>query len=67
MLVLVRLEANIDVKKIAFAILIMLIFYPIPDKNAQIFLAIAGFVMGFYFGSSTNKQRPPAQDNANAN
>lgn len=42
----------------SFILLGLLIFFPLPDKNAQTFLALASFVMGFYFGSSVNKQRP---------
>ncbi len=43
----------------AFILLGLLLFYPIPDKNAQIFLAIATLALGFYFGSSANKQPTP--------
>ena len=39
----------------SFGLLTLLIFFPLPDKNAQTFLALASFVMGFYFGSSLNK------------
>lgn len=41
-----------------FILLVLLLFFPIPDANAQIFLAVSSFVLGFFFGSSTNKQRP---------
>jgi hypothetical protein len=41
-----------------FLLLGLLIFFPIPDANAQIFLATSSFVLGFYFGSSVNKPRP---------
>ena len=47
-----------------FALLAGLMFFPLPDKNAQTFLALASFVMGFYFGSSVNKipqSTPPPQ------
>jgi len=54
-----------------FILLALLLFFPLPDKNAQTFLALASFIMGFYFGSSVNKQRPPlpvepAQEVSNA-
>ena len=42
-----------------FLLLGMLMFFPIPDKNAQIFMAVSGIALGFYFGSSVNKNRPP--------
>jgi hypothetical protein len=38
-----------------FILLVLLIFNPLPEKNAQIFLAISTFVLGFYFGSSVGK------------
>lgn len=44
-----------------FIILILLMYQPIPDANAQIFLAVSSFVLGFFFGSSTNKARPPLE------
>lgn len=40
-------------------LLVLLIFNEIPKENAQIFLAIATFMLGYYFGSSANKSRPP--------
>jgi len=37
----------------------LLMFVNVPKDNAQILLAIVGPVLGFYFGSSVNKVRPP--------
>ena len=42
-----------------FILLVLLIFFPIPDKNAQTFLALATFMLGFYFGSCLNKSAQP--------
>jgi hypothetical protein len=42
-----------------FIILSLMLFFPIPADNAQILLAIIGPTLGFFFGSSVNKQRPP--------
>ena len=44
----------------AFGLLYFLLFVPLPDKNVQVFVFLAGSVTGFFFGSSLNKQRPAA-------
>lgn len=36
-----------------------LMFVNVPKDNAQILLAIVGPLLGFYFGSSVNKQPVP--------
>ena len=41
-----------------FLLLYCLMFFNVPKDNAQILLAIVGPTLGFYFGSSVNKQRP---------
>ena len=43
-----------------FVILILLIFNPLPEKNAQIFLSIATFLLGYYFGSSATPKNDTA-------
>lgn len=43
----------------SFILLTLLLFFPLPDKNAQTFLALASFVMGFYFGSSVSTKPQP--------
>jgi len=45
-----------------FLLLIVLIFAPLPDKNAQIFQAIVMLMLGFFFGSSINKNREVKKD-----
>ena len=42
-----------------FILLFLMMFYAVPKDNAQILLAIVGPTLGFYFGSSVNKPRPP--------
>ena len=42
-----------------FILLVLLMFFPIPDANAQIFMAVSGLALAFFFGSSVNKARPP--------
>ena len=41
-----------------FILLVLLMFFPIPDANAQIFMAVSGIALAFFFGSSVNKARP---------
>lgn len=38
-----------------FLVLYLLIFFTIPEKNIQVFLSIASFMLGYYFGSSARK------------
>lgn len=42
-----------------FILIYLLMFVPIPPDNGQILMAISGLALGFFFGSSVNKQRPP--------
>ena len=42
-----------------FAIVGWMLDHPVPDKNAQLVLAIVMFPLGFFFGSSINKNRSP--------
>jgi len=41
-----------------FALLYLLMFFSVPQDNAQILLAIVGPTLGFFFGSSVNKNGP---------
>ena len=50
-----------------FILLGLLIFFPIPDENAQIFLAVSSFVLGFYFGTGINKSRPNTERKGDPN
>jgi hypothetical protein len=43
-----------------FILLYLLMFFAVPDNNAQILLAIVGPTLGFFFGSSVNKAATPA-------
>lgn len=43
-------------------LLYLLIFYEVPKENTTIILALTGPMLGFYFGSSVNKQRPPQRE-----
>ena len=36
----------------SFVLLGLLLFFPIPDKNVQVFIFLAGLVCGFFFGAS---------------
>lgn len=40
-----------------FILLYLLMFVNVPKDNAQILLAIVGPTLGFYFGSSVNKNQ----------
>lgn len=42
-----------------FCLLFLLMFFAVPKDNTTILLAVIGPVLGFFFGSSINKQRPP--------
>lgn len=42
-----------------FILLYLLMFVAVPKDNSTVILAIVGPTLGFYFGSSVNKQRPP--------
>jgi len=44
-----------------FILVYLLMFVEVPKDNASVLLAITGPALGFYFGSSVNKQRPPAE------
>lgn len=41
------------------ALLGLMMFFPIPKDNAQIFLAVATFLLGYFFGSAINRTASP--------
>ena len=54
-----------------FALLVLIMFFPIPEKNDQIFMAFGGMILGYFFGSSNSKPVPgvpvpPTQSDVNA-
>ena len=42
-----------------FAILVLLIFFPVQETNKMIILAIAGPTLGFFFGATLKQPVPP--------
>jgi hypothetical protein len=46
-----------------FVLLVLLMFQPLPKDNAQIYLAVITFLLGYYFGSSNRTAVPPKEAN----
>jgi len=44
----------------AFILLALLIFFPVPVSNKEMLIAFGGVILGFFFGSSMNKNRKEA-------
>lgn len=42
----------------SFALLFFLLYVPIPKDNVQLFIFLAGSLVGFFFGSSITKPKP---------
>ena len=43
----------------SFGLLFVMVFYPIPDKNVQVFVFLLGLVCGFFFGGAIKQATPP--------
>lgn len=42
-----------------FALLILLVFFPVQETNKMIILAIAGPTLGYFFGAALKQPAPP--------
>jgi len=49
----------------ALVLLVLMFKFPIPQENAQIFMALMAMVFGYFFGAAINKNGRPPEGSTN--